>query len=424
MPHFPSSMSCCMTVLHQKMVTAKGEDVSSKAVLNHLLVLREEVTDAHLTLIFQLLIGYVSFGIHVSETYCNDISLKILNVFKLKCVDFVLTVANKGPPFRLIIVGLFSSVVHVAHVTAFLFYLLGSKIIWLYSRRLMVRAVSPCFNWIVDGDTERRMRPTPDLHQKRTEEFEGTFCPMAAQENPRRIQTSHLKWAPVLFFDSFCCFFVLFLVFSFLLSSFSRLKSNIETLKVPMMVDTVLWHDIGRQLYWNRSECSIWTGRWRAFDHRVPFFYIHSYIHISIFILQGLGCMLSTADHNAIDNFLRDFVSRTLLPKLEERIAHLNLSITATRRGLRNRINRLWKTSGQEGAIDDTAYPYHSIEAQVVQLGTFALMTISDERCIKYNNKQSSKSVLWKTLVRVRWWAALLSRYPRSTLPNHFFSFP
>lgn len=56
---------------------------------------------------------------------------------------------------------------------------------------------------------------------------------------------------------------------------------------------------------------------------------------------------------------LRGFVERTLMPKLEERIARLNLSVSATRKGLRNRLTRLWKGAGAEAPANDVPYPWH-----------------------------------------------------------------
>ncbi len=50
--------------------------------------------------------------------------------------------------------------------------------------------------------------------------------------------------------------------------------------------------------------------------------------------------------------FVREFVSRTLLPRLEDRIARLNAAITATRRGLRNRLNRFWKGAAEDRQND------------------------------------------------------------------------
>lgn len=49
---------------------------------------------------------------------------------------------------------------------------------------------------------------------------------------------------------------------------------------------------------------------------------------------------------------MREFVSRTLLPRLEERISRLNAAITATRRGLRNRLNRFWKGAAEDRQND------------------------------------------------------------------------
>lgn len=42
----------------------------------------------------------------------------------------------------------------------------------------------------------------------------------------------------------------------------------------------------------------------------------------------GLGCGLSPDDMAAAGQLLRDFTERSVLPKLEERVARLNLSIT------------------------------------------------------------------------------------------------
>lgn len=60
-------------------------------------------------------------------------------------------------------------------------------------------------------------------------------------------------------------------------------------------------------------------------------------------------------DLDAVGAFVREFVGRSLLPRLEERMTRLNASITATRRGLRNRLNRLWKGSGDERQADRCA---------------------------------------------------------------------
>ena len=64
---------------------------------------------------------------------------------------------------------------------------------------------------------------------------------------------------------------------------------------------------------------------------------------------QGLGAFLSVSDLEAVSALVRKLAVQTLLPKLEERIGRLNAGITTARRGLRNRITRLWK-----GAADDT----------------------------------------------------------------------
>lgn len=56
--------------------------------------------------------------------------------------------------------------------------------------------------------------------------------------------------------------------------------------------------------------------------------------------------------------FVREFLCRTLLPKLEDRIARLNASITAARRGLRNRLNRFWKGAAEDRQTDRCASPH------------------------------------------------------------------
>ncbi len=61
---------------------------------------------------------------------------------------------------------------------------------------------------------------------------------------------------------------------------------------------------------------------------------------------------MAPQDLDCVGAFVRDFVSRTLLPKLEERVARLNASITATRRGLRNRLNRFWKGAAEDRQTD------------------------------------------------------------------------
>lgn len=45
---------------------------------------------------------------------------------------------------------------------------------------------------------------------------------------------------------------------------------------------------------------------------------------------EGLGSGLGLDDMAAAGQMLRDFTERSLLPKLEERIARLNLSVTGT----------------------------------------------------------------------------------------------
>jgi hypothetical protein len=59
---------------------------------------------------------------------------------------------------------------------------------------------------------------------------------------------------------------------------------------------------------------------------------------------------LCLQDLEGVQGLVRALVSRTLLPRLEERMARLNASITATRKGLRNRLNRLWKGADERQA--------------------------------------------------------------------------
>lgn len=44
------------------------------------------------------------------------------------------------------------------------------------------------------------------------------------------------------------------------------------------------------------------------------------------------------------------FCTGTLLPRMEERITRLNITIAATRKGLKNRLSRLWKGAAADGA--------------------------------------------------------------------------
>jgi hypothetical protein len=66
----------------------------------------------------------------------------------------------------------------------------------------------------------------------------------------------------------------------------------------------------------------------------------------------GLGAHLSAADLDAVSAFLRRFAAQTLLPRLEERANRLNAGITAARRGLKNRISRMWKVAADDTIVD------------------------------------------------------------------------
>ncbi|KAG2489318.1 hypothetical protein HYH03_012150 [Edaphochlamys debaryana] len=87
----------------------------------------------------------------------------------------------------------------------------------------------------------------------------------------------------------------------------------------------------------------------------------------------GVGAFLTAQDLEGVAGFVRDFAGRTLLPKLEERISRLNAAITATRRGLRNRLNRFWKGSAEDRQTD-RPYPWHSVEGMMRQLGDLAFL--------------------------------------------------
>jgi len=59
-----------------------------------------------------------------------------------------------------------------------------------------------------------------------------------------------------------------------------------------------------------------------------------------------VGCPRMTLAAAAV--MLREFCERSLLPRLEERIARLNFGISAARKGLKNRLTRLWKGAAGE----------------------------------------------------------------------------
>ena len=66
----------------------------------------------------------------------------------------------------------------------------------------------------------------------------------------------------------------------------------------------------------------------------------------------GFGASLSHADLSAVSAFLHRFASQTLLPRIEERANRLNAGITGARRGLKNRITRLWKVAADDVIVD------------------------------------------------------------------------
>eukprot|EP00878_Enallax_costatus_P009894 GHUV01010331.1.p1 GENE.GHUV01010331.1~~GHUV01010331.1.p1 ORF type:complete len:454 (+),score=106.14 GHUV01010331.1:1028-2389(+) len=80
----------------------------------------------------------------------------------------------------------------------------------------------------------------------------------------------------------------------------------------------------------------------------------------------GIGHSITADDMAAAGQLLKDFCERTLLPKLEERIARLNLIISNARKGFKNKLTRFWKGAATETVqYQDVSYPYHSIEAQM-----------------------------------------------------------
>ena len=69
---------------------------------------------------------------------------------------------------------------------------------------------------------------------------------------------------------------------------------------------------------------------------------------------QGLAHLLSAEDLSSVASTLRAFVLRVLLPSLQARVARLDANVTATRRGLRNRLTRFWKApvAGTEDVLN------------------------------------------------------------------------
>lgn len=62
----------------------------------------------------------------------------------------------------------------------------------------------------------------------------------------------------------------------------------------------------------------------------------------------GLGQGLHPDDMAAAGALLREFAERSLLPRVEERMARLNLAVSTARKGLKNRLTRLWKGAAAE----------------------------------------------------------------------------
>lgn len=99
----------------------------------------------------------------------------------------------------------------------------------------------------------------------------------------------------------------------------------------------------------------------------------------------GYGACLSAQDLKGLSDAMRDFVVRCFLPRVEERIADLNKAVTANRKGITNRLSRLWGGArgtlgggaagggGGDGATD-TPYLWHSIESKMRQLGDLSFL--------------------------------------------------
>lgn len=68
--------------------------------------------------------------------------------------------------------------------------------------------------------------------------------------------------------------------------------------------------------------------------------------------LHPFVCMHLVQDLDSIARFIRGFTVQSLLPKLEERLLRLNSTITATRKGLRNRFTRFWKGNTEDTTTD------------------------------------------------------------------------
>ncbi|WIA33724.1 hypothetical protein OEZ86_006842 [Tetradesmus obliquus] len=89
----------------------------------------------------------------------------------------------------------------------------------------------------------------------------------------------------------------------------------------------------------------------------------------------GLGQGLHPDDMAAAGALLREFAERSLLPRVEERMARLNLAVSTARKGLKNRLTRLWKGAAAEpGPSMETSYTYHSIEGQMRALADLAYL--------------------------------------------------
>ena len=91
----------------------------------------------------------------------------------------------------------------------------------------------------------------------------------------------------------------------------------------------------------------------------------------------GLGGNLSDPDIHSIQNFLKEFVVKRLIPHLENRIRYFNHHISSTRKGLRNQFKNYWfrKEKDTSQVVNgESAYGPQSIEFQIRHLGDLAFM--------------------------------------------------
>ncbi|KAI3823375.1 hypothetical protein L1987_04810 [Smallanthus sonchifolius] len=92
---------------------------------------------------------------------------------------------------------------------------------------------------------------------------------------------------------------------------------------------------------------------------------------------QHLGCLLNNEDMDELKAFVRDLLSKDIIPNMEQRIRVLNQQVSATRKGFRNQIKNLWWRKGKEDTPEVQSvnmYTFNSIESQIRVLGDYAFM--------------------------------------------------